>query len=301
MAEIRWQWRALLVALLLAVAAFVPPVMALDESPTTSPLNETLTWTLPPTPDKVAEGTPEETAEEDQNETPKETESETLEETPVTTEGETSGDVPNETMVQIAPGDTLQVTEEVQVYDLSALRNETASGATTAALPVIELQAYEDDNPRNGELIGTVRLGASDTDVKLDASDFNGIYGTYYPYDGEGVIDKPITVEGPSGANETVNATETSTSDVKTEDTATTSDTTASDEKINETAMETEPPATTGQDEVMTEATPAEMPTFTPMLAVEVETSPTQAAPAPFLSVIVALTVAGLVIMMRRR
>jgi MYXO-CTERM domain-containing protein len=303
----QWIWKAFMVVLLLGVATVVFPVMAQEETTATPPpppsLNETLTWTLSPTPDEVTEETPEETVEEDLTDEPEET----PEETSVTTEDERSGEVQDETLVRIAPGDTLQVTEEAQVYDLSALRNETASGDTTGAVPVIELRAYEDNDPDTGDLRSRVSLGASDTGVELDASDFNGIFGTYYPYDGEAVIDKPITVEGPTDGDETTNATDSASSEEDSGNISRSSDVAANDTSTNETTPETEPPSTTEEDEMTTEIPPeetsstADMPTFTPMMAVEVETSPTQAAaPAPFLGVM-ALAAAGLLVMMRRR
>jgi len=302
-----WRWRTLLVMLLVAAAAFVFPVMAQSGEPAT-PLNETLTWTLPPTPGETQEETPDEAPTWTLTPTPDETPEETLEETPTATPMETLEETLNETAEPVAPGDTIQVTDEPQVYDFSGLRNETASSDADESALVIELRTYEGDDPGSGEIAGTVSLGAPDTSVELDASDFNGIYGTYYPYDGETVIDKPITVEGPSGAGETANATETSSSDVMAE--TTTNDTIVSNETTDETANETdidEPPATPGTDEVTTETTlvetsTAEMPTFTPMMAAEVNPDQTQAAPLSLQGVVVGLlAAAGIFLVMRRK
>ena len=294
-----WRWRTLLVMLLVAAAAFVFPVMAQSGEPAT-PLNETLTWTLPPTPGETQEETPDEAPTWTLTPTPPETQEETPE--------ETLEEALNETAEPVAPWDTIQVTDEPQVYDFSGLRNATASSDADESAPVIELRTYEDDDPGSGGLAGTVSLGATDTSVELEASDFNGIYGTYYPYDGETVIDKPITVEGPSGAGETANATEASSSDVMAE--TTTNDTIVSNETTDETANETdidEPPATPGTDEVTTETTlvetsTAEMPTFTPMMAAEVNPDQTQAAPLSLQGVVVGLlAAAGIFLVMRRK
>jgi len=289
----RWRWRALLVVLLVAATAFVFPVMAQSGEPAT-PLNETLTWTLPPTPPETQEETPDEaptwTLTPTPDETPEETPEETLEE------------ALNETAEPVAPWDTIQVTDEPQVYDFSGLRNATASSDADESAPVIELRTYEDDDPGSGGLAGTVSLGATDTSVELEASDFNGIYGTYYPYDGETVIDKPITVEGPSGVGETANATEASSSGVVAE--TTTNDTIVSNETANETD---EPPTTSGTGEVTTETTlvetsTAEMPTFTPMMEAEVNPDQTQAAPLSLQGAVVGLlAAAGVFLVMRRK
>ncbi len=289
----RWTWRTLLVVLLVAATAFVFPVMAQSGEPAT-PLNETLTWTLPPTPPETQEETPDEaptwTLTPTPDETPEETPEETLEE------------ALNETAEPVAPWDTIQVTDEPQVYDFSGLRNATASSDADESAPVIELRTYEDDDPGSGGLAGTVSLGATDTSVELEASDFNGIYGTYYPYDGETVIDKPITVEGPSGAGETANATEASSSGVVAE--TTTNDTLVSNETTDETD---EPPTTSGTGEVTTETTlvetsTAEMPTFTPMMEAEVNPDQTQAAPLSLQGAVVGLlAAAGVFLVMRRK
>ena len=289
----RWTWRTLLVVLLVAAKAFVFPVMAQSGEPAT-PLNETLTWTLPPTPPETQEETPDEAPTWTLTPTPPETQEETPE--------ETLEEALNETAEPVAPWDTIQVTDEPQVYDFSGLRNATASSDADESAPVIELRTYEDDDPGSGGLAGTVSLGATDTSVELEASDFNGIYGTYYPYDGETVIDKPITVEGPSGAGETANATEASSSGVVAE--TTTNDTLVSNETTDETD---EPPTTSGTGEVTTETTlvetsTAEMPTFTPMMEAEVNPDQTQAAPLSLQGAVVGLlAAAGVFLVMRRK
>jgi hypothetical protein len=289
----RWTWRTLLVVLLVAATAFVFPVMAQSGEPAT-PLNETLTWTLPPTPPETQEETPDEAPTWTLTPTPPETQEETPE--------ETLEEALNETAEPVAPWDTIQVTDEPQVYDFSGLRNATASSDADESAPVIELRTYEDDDPGSGGLAGTVSLGATDTSVELEASDFNGIYGTYYPYDGETVIDKPITVEGPSGVGETANATEASSSGVVAE--TTTNDTIVSNETANETD---EPPTTSGTGEVTTETTlvetsTAEMPTFTPMMEAEVNPDQTQVAPLSLQGAVVGLlAAAGVFLVMRRK
>lgn len=86
-----------------------------------------------------------------------------------------------------------------------------------------------------------------------------------------------------------------------------------SNETINETALETinetGPPVVIGTDEVTpaatTEATPAEtstaeLPTFTPIQAAQVNGSATQAAPPSITGVILAVAVAGLLVVIGR-
>src|SRR5690606_3187242 len=67
----------------------------------------------------------------------------------------------------------------------------------------------------------------------------------------------------------------------------------------NATGNATSPPIVTGTDEVTMETTPAEtatadLPTFTPIQAAQVNVSPTPAAPLSFTGVILAVAVAGL-------
>lgn len=80
---------------------------------------------------------------------------------------------------------------------------------------------------------------------------------------------------------------------------------TPGNETLNETAVETGPPIIIGTDEVTTEATPAEtstaeMPTFTPIQAAQVNVSPTATAPLSLVGVVTAVAVAGLLVVMRR-
>ena len=229
----------------------------------------------------------------------KETPEETPEETPAATSVETVDETAE--LVVVVPGGTILVTNAPQVYDFSALRNESAPSTAGESPPIIELRAYGDDDPESGELVNTVSLGGSDTRVKLDASDFNGIYGTYYPYDGEAVIDKPFIIEGPSDASEPVNATEKYSSGVEAENMTTAGSIIVS----NETARETGPPTTTGTDEMTTETmetSTADMPTFTPIMAAEVNPDQTQAAPLSLLGAVVGLlAAAGLFLVMRRK
>jgi len=73
----------------------------------------------------------------------------------------------------------------------------------------------------------------------------------------------------------------------------------------NETAMETGPPIIVGTDEVTMEATPAEtstaeMPTFTPIQAAQVNPNPTASAPLSLISIIAAVAIAGLLVVLWR-
>ncbi len=306
MAEDRWRGRTLLVVLLMAATALAFPVMA-QGGATQTPPEEILTWTLPPTPSEAGEATPEETPEVTPEATPEEipeaTPEETSEEIPEETSEETlmatSVETRGEAAKPVAPGDTIRVSDESQVYDLSALRNESASATAGESAQIIELQAYVDDDPDDGELANTVSLSSPDTSVELDESDFNGVYGTYYPHDGEAVIDKPITIEGTSGA-----AGETPSADVEAETTA--GSIAISNDTANETAAETDPPITTGTDEttmeVPGESSTVDMPTFTPMSVAEVNPDQTRATTPISLSGAIAgiLAAAGLFLVMRR-
>ena len=304
MAEDRWRGRTLLIVLLMAAVALAFPVMAQGETITPSQ-DEILTWTLPPASNETPEVTPEVTTEVTTEATTEATTEETLE---VTTEvtlevtpEETTEATPeatlDETAKQVVPGDTIQVTDEAQVYDLSALRNESASTTAGESAQIIELQAYVDDDLDSGDLTNTVSLGSPDTGVELDASDFNGVYGTYYPYDGEAVIDKSITVKSASGA-----AVRTPSADVEAENTSTAGSIVTSNDTVNETVTETDPPTTTETDEVtVEESSTADMPTFTPMSVAEVNPDQTQTTPISLSGAVASTLVAAVLFFTMRR
>lgn len=288
MAEDRWRGRTLLIVLLMAAVALAFPVMAQGETITPSQ-DEILTWTLPPASNETPEVTPEVTTEVTTEETLEVTPEETTEATPEATLDETAK--------QVVPGDTIQVTDEAQVYDLSALRNESASTTAGESAQIIELQAYVDDDLDSGDLTNTVSLGSPDTGVELDASDFNGVYGTYYPYDGEAVIDKSITVKSASGA-----AVRTPSADVEAENTSTAGSIVTSNDTVNETVTETDPPTTTETDEVtVEESSTADMPTFTPMSVAEVNPDQTQTTPISLSGAVASTLVAAVLFFTMRR
>ena len=308
MAEDRWRGRTLLIVLLMAAVALAFPVMAQGETITPSQ-DEILTWTLPPASNETPEVTPEVTTEVTTEATTEATTEETLEvTTEVTTEEtlevtpeETTEATPeatlDETAKQVVPGDTIQVTDEAQVYDLSALRNESASTTAGESAQIIELQAYVDDDLDSGDLTNTVSLGSPDTGVELDASDFNGVYGTYYPYDGEAVIDKSITVKSASGA-----AVRTPSADVEAENTSTAGSIVTSNDTVNETVTGTDPPTTTETDEVtVEESSTADMPTFTPMSVAEVNPDQTQTTPISLSGAVASTLVAAVLFFTMRR
>ena len=304
MAEDRWRGRTLLIVLLMAAVALAFPVMAQGETITPSQ-DEILTWTLPPasnetpevTPEVTTEVTTEATTEETLEVTTEVTTEETLEVTPEETTEATPEATLDETAKQVVPGDTIQVTDEAQVYDLSALRNESASTTAGESAQIIELQAYVDDDLDSGDLTNTVSLGSPDTGVELDASDFNGVYGTYYPYDGEAVIDKSITVKSASGA-----AVRTPSADVEAENTSTAGSIVTSNDTVNETVTETDPPTTTETDEVtVEESSTADMPTFTPMSVAEVNPDQTQTTPISLSGAIASILVAAVLFFTMRR
>lgn len=280
MAEDRWRGRTLLIVLLMAAVALAFPVMAQGETITPSQ-DEILTWTLPPASNETPEVTPEVTTEVTTEATTEATPEATL----------------DETAKQVVPGDTIQVTDEAQVYDLSALRNESASTTAGESAQIIELQAYVDDDLDSGDLTNTVSLGSPDTGVELDASDFNGVYGTYYPYDGEAVIDKSITVKSASGA-----AVRTPSADVEAENTSTAGSIVTSNDTVNETVTETDPPTTTETDEVtVEESSTADMPTFTPMSVAEVNPDQTQTTPISLSGAVASTLVAAVLFFTMRR
>lgn len=304
MAEDRWRGRTLLIVLLMAAVALAFPVMAQGETITPSQ-DEILTWTLPPasnetpevTPEVTTEATTEATTEETLEVTTEVTTEETLEVTPEETTEATPEATLDETAKQVVPGDTIQVTDEAQVYDLSALRNESASTTAGESAQIIELQAYVDDDLDSGDLTNTVSLGSPDTGVELDASDFNGVYGTYYPYDGEAVIDKSITVKSASGA-----AVRTPSADVEAENTSTAGSIVTSNDTVNETVTETDPPTTTETDEVtVEESSTADMPTFTPMSVAEVNPDQTQTTPISLSGAVASTLVAAVLFFTMRR
>lgn len=287
MAGNRCVWRVFLVMLLVAAAALALPAAARNgESPPLS--NEPLNWTLAPGSDEARE----ETGGVPLNWTLAPSYDEAREETPAAAPVETAGSV--------TPGDVIRVTDEPQIYDLSALRNETEPA------PIIELHAYEDDDPGSGRRAGTVNLNAPDTGVELEVSDFRGIYGIYYPYDGETVVDKPVTVEGHSDADETANATEVPSSGAGAEGTSTTSDTITPDETLNEAMSETTTeigsPAATETGEVTEEAaSTVDLPTFTPMVIDADPVQQAEAAPLHLTDIIVSLlAAAGLFLVIQR-
>jgi hypothetical protein len=253
---------AVIVMLIAAATVLVLPAAAQTETPP-GPPTEVTTEVPTATRTAIPTGTVTEAPTEVPTETVTETATGTLEE--MTTSEEQASE-------QVFPGDTIQVEEESRFYDFSALRNETASGEPG---PVTELRSYESDEIENGTVAHTVNLGQDDTRAELAASDFAGFYGTYYPYDGESVIDQPITVEGPTGGEIAVNTTET------TPATEATTGTPA--------ATETIPEETTPE-----ETSTLEMRTFTPIMT-EAVASPTQAPLSP-VTVTAALAMAGLLV-----
>lgn len=346
MVEGKWRWREFLIVLLVVVAMLTSSVSAQNETLPT-PGDNALTWTLPPTPDETPEEVPTDDLEVTPDEIPEETPTDDLEVTPDDTIEDTpiealeddlevpteeifeedleatpdefleetpiaqSSEILNETAEEVVPGGTILVTDEPQVYDFSALRDVSASDDAGEGVPIVELHAYEDDDPVDGDPINMVNLGGPDIAAELDASDFNGIYGTYYPYDGDTVINKPLIVEGAS------DAVDTSFSDLDDENSTTTSGSIGvSDEMDNETAWETEPlddivevDEDEAMDEMPTDA-PVEtsemsMPTFTPMSAIEevdADQDQTQATPLSLSSAILALlAAAGLIMVIQRR
>lgn len=120
----------------------------------------------------------------------------------------------------------------------------------------------------------------------------------------------PLTWTLPPTPNETPEETQVESLDNETpEETQveTTNDTISmtTNDTTNETAMETGPPIIVGTDEVTMEATPAEtstaeMPTFTPIQAAQVNPNPTASAPLSLISIIAAVAIAGLLVVLWR-
>jgi hypothetical protein len=255
------KWRALLVVLFVAAMLWVLPVAAQNETPPEPP-----TITLTEVPSETLTESPGETLTEESTETTSE-----------------SPTIQEQAVEQVTPGDTIQVSNDPQFYDFSALRNDTPPAGANESLPVTELQSYENDNIENGTIVSTVSLGDTDTSVELQASDFNGVFGTYYPYDGETVIDKPITVES-SGGTLAVNATENATATQTT----------------GEPTMTAEVPTTEAATQTpLVETSTLEMPTFTP-----IETAGTPSpTPLPFspITVLGALALVAIVVASRMK
>lgn len=252
-----------------------------DNASATPPPTEIPFGGAAPNVDTTETGTPaateapvgEQAMTETETETPTETVTETETETPVA--GAVVDNVSDDVPIQVQPGETITVGTEPQVYSFEGLRNATPGGPETE--PIIELRAYDNNNPETGTLVNTVELGAVDTNVELSAADFGNTFGIYYPYDGQDVIDNSITVtEETDGAVGNETPTETMT----TEETMT-------------PEMTTETPVETPTEEMTAQ------PTFTTMQEETGAPTPT-ATPLSIPIVLAALGILGLLIVVRR-
>lgn len=279
----------LLMAVLVAGCIIAMPAVAEVVSPTEPPTeipfgdittNETVA-TETGTPAATEAPVGEQAVTETETETPTEMVTETETEAPVA--GAVVDNVSDGALIQVQPGDTITVTSETQVYDLTGLRNTTGG----EDLAITELRAYDNNNPETGTPVNTVEI-SDDANVELAAADFGGTFGIYYPYDGQDVVDNSITVNEEAGGvvdNGTTADNETSNETMTTEETMT--------PEMTETPAET---MTT--EEVTTEMTA--QPTFTTMQEETAAPTPTATTPLSIPIVLGALGIFGLLIVMRR-